>query len=99
MIKGGGLLKRLGRMFTDSVFFEQADNDLVVDTRSMYGGIAWQAGARALFVQGENVNHFRYFRDDTPAPSGQPLPRALQGWLASASAPRRLGAVRLDILT
>lgn len=82
-IEGGGLLKRLGRMFTDSVFFEQADNDLVVDTRSMYGGIAWQAGARALFVQGENVNHFRYFRDDTPAPSGQPLPRALQGWLAA----------------
>ena len=26
-------------------------------------------------------------------------PIALQGWLASASAPRRLGAVRLDILT
>ena len=42
-----------------------------------------------LFIQGENVNHFRYFRDDTPAPSGQPLPRALQGWLA-ADEPTRL---------
>lgn len=82
-IEGGGLLKRLGLMFTDSMFFGQGENDLVVDTRSMYGGIAWQAEARAIFVQGENVNHFRYFRDDTTAPSGQPLPRALQGWLAA----------------
>lgn len=88
-IEGGGLLKRLGVMFTDAMFFEQGDNDLVVDTPSMYGGIACKAGARALFVQGESVNHFRYFRDDTPAPSGQPLPRALQGWLA-ADAPTRL---------
>lgn len=88
-IEGGGLLKRLGVMFTDAVFFDQGDNDLVVDTHSMYGGIACQAQARAVFVQGENVNHFRYFRDDTAAPSGQPLPRALQGWLA-ADDPTRL---------
>lgn len=88
-IEGGGLLKRLGVMFTDTVFFDRGDNDLVVDTRSMYGGIAWQAQARAVFVQGENVNHFRYFRDDTAAPSGLPLPRALQGWLA-ADDPTRL---------
>ncbi|MBL8436480.1 MAG: CHAT domain-containing protein [Zoogloea sp.] len=88
-IEGGGLLKRLGTLFTDTRFFDRGDNDLVVDTPSMYGGIAWQAGARALFIQGENVNHFRYFRDDTPAPSGQPLPRAMQAWL-SADEPAQL---------
>jgi hypothetical protein len=83
-IEGGGFLKRLGVMFTDWMFFDRADNDLVVDTTSMYGGLAWQASARAIFVQGENVNHFRYFRDDTATADGQPLPQALHGWLSAA---------------
>lgn len=82
-IEGGGVLKRLGVMFTDWMFFDRANNDLVVDTASMYGGLAWQAGARAIFVQGENVNHFRYFRDDTATADGQPLPQALHGWLSA----------------
>jgi hypothetical protein len=43
-IEGGGLAKRLGTMFTDWMFFDRADNDLVVDTASMYGGLAYQAG-------------------------------------------------------
>jgi hypothetical protein len=59
--------------------------------RSMYGGIAWQAGARALFVQGENVNHFRYFRDDTPPLRPAPAPRHA-GWLRRRASPAaRLG--------
>lgn len=83
-IEGGGFLKRLGVMFTDWMFFDRANNDLVVDTASMYGGLAWQASARAIFVQGENINHFRYFRDDTATADGQPLPQALHGWLSAA---------------
>ncbi len=83
-IEGGGLAKRLGTMFTDWMFFDKADNDLVVDTASMYGGLACQAGAQAIFVQGENVNHFRYFRDDTATADGLPLPTALHRWLTDA---------------
>ena len=39
-IEGGGLLKRLGVLFTDYAFFCGVDNDLAVDTDSMYAGIA-----------------------------------------------------------
>ena len=88
-IEGGGFIKRLGVMFTDWMFFDRADNDLVVDTASMYGGLAFQAKARAIFVQGENINHFRYFRDDTATADGHALPQALHGWL-SASDPSAL---------
>ncbi len=49
-IEGGGLLKRLGVLFTDYAFFSGVDNDLVVDTDSMYAGIARQA-ARARAVR------------------------------------------------
>jgi CHAT domain-containing protein/pimeloyl-ACP methyl ester carboxylesterase len=73
-IKGGGLLKRLGVLFTDNVFFDGQDNDLVVDTDSMYAGVARPGAARALFDQGPDVNHFRYFtNDDTRI--------ALRSWL------------------
>jgi len=84
-IEGGALLQRLGLMFTDWMLFDQAANDLVVPTDSMFGGLAGQqsASTRAIFVQGANVNHFRYFRDDTCS-AGVPLPRALQQWLSEA---------------
>ena len=83
-VEGGGLAKRLGTLFTDWMFFERADNDLVVDTASMYGGMAAPAGAQAIFVQGENVNHFRYFHDDTTTADGYPLPAAMHRWLSAA---------------
>ncbi len=57
------LWKRIGVMFTDWMFFDQADNDLVVDTGSMYQGLAAAQGAHALFDQGPGVNHFNYFRN------------------------------------
>lgn len=63
-IEGGGLLKRLGVFFTDFMFFDREDNDLVVDTDSMYAGIAPASGARALFEQGPHVSHFRYFANE-----------------------------------
>ena len=84
-IEGGGMIKRLGAMFTDWMFFDRANNDLVVDTASMYGGLAGQARAQAIFVRGENINHFRYFRDDSATADGRPLPAALHRWLSDDS--------------
>ena len=79
------MIKRLGAMFTDWMFFDRANNDLVVDTASMYGGLAGQARAQAIFVRGENINHFRYFRDDSATADGRPLPAALHRWLSDDS--------------
>ena len=71
-IEGGTLLKRIGAFLTDYIFFEDQDNDLVVDTDSMYGGVAREKG-RYLFDQGSDVSHFRYF--------ATPHAQAMQGWL------------------
>ena len=72
-IEGGGLLKRIGVFLTDFIFFEEEDNDLVVDTDSMYGGLARDQG-RYLFDQGADVSHFRYFANARTR-------SALQAWL------------------
>ena len=77
-IEGGGIIKRLGVLFTDWMFFDRADNDLVVDTASMYAGIARSNKARYLYDKGERVNHFNYF-DNRRTRS------ALLDWLTSAS--------------
>ncbi|WP_300340357.1 CHAT domain-containing protein [Accumulibacter sp.] len=75
-IEGGNLLKRLGVLLTDFLLFDNVDNDLVVDTASMFGGIASQAGARTLFDRGADVSHFRYFSNiDTRG--------ALRDWLVA----------------
>ena len=60
-IEGGHLLKRLGVLFTDFIFFEGVNNDLVVDTDSMGAGIARPGNAHQLFEQGPRVSHFNYF--------------------------------------
>lgn len=73
-IEGGGLLQRLGTFLTDTLIFERQDNDLVVDTAAMLGGIAPRSGARVLFDRGAAVNHFNYFAN--PRTRG-----ALQQWL------------------
>ena len=72
--EGGGLLKRLGLLFTDYAFFTGVDNDLVVDTGSMYAGIAREAHGRALFDQGPTTSHFHYFQNDATR-------AALRDWL------------------
>ena len=74
--EGGGLLKRLGVLFTDYAFFSGVDNDLVVDTGSMYAGIAREAHGRALFDQGPTTSHFNYFQNDATR-------AALREWLTS----------------
>ncbi|MEJ8846843.1 CHAT domain-containing protein [Variovorax rhizosphaerae] len=85
-IQGGNLLKRLGVLLTDFVFFDNVDNDLVVDTPAMLAGIAPKAGSRILFDRGADVSHFRYFTNhDTRA--------ALRDWL-TVEKPAELGVFR-----
>ena len=79
--EGAGLLKRLGVLFTDYAFFSGIDNDLVVDTDSMYAGIARQAGGRALFDQGPKTSHFHYFQNDATR-------AALRDWLLADAVER-----------
>ena len=75
-IEGGNLLKRFGVLLTDFLLFDNVDNDLVVDTAAMFGGIAPQAGSRALFDRGAEVSHFHYFTNaDTRA--------ALRDWMVA----------------
>ena len=76
-IEASNLLVRLGVLLTDFLLFDQVDNDLVVDTGSMLGGIAAKAGARVLFDRGAAVSHFNYF-------SNQDTRSALRDWLTSA---------------
>jgi hypothetical protein len=61
-IEGGSLLARLGIRAVD--WFYGGDNDLVVDTVSMYGGLPRGGKARYFFDKGEGVSHFNYFRND-----------------------------------
>ena len=75
-IEGGNLLKRLGVLLTDFLFFDNTDNDLVVDTVAMLAGVAPKAGAKVLFDRGADVSHFRYFTNiDTRT--------ALRDWLVN----------------
>lgn len=62
-IEGGHLLKQLTVIFTDWMFFEDKRNDLVVDTHSMFAGLAISNPTYAVFDRGSNVNHFSYFKN------------------------------------
>jgi len=62
-IEGGHWLKRLGVFLTDQFIYESRDNDLVVNTDSMFNG-APRAQTRYVFDQGGDVTHFNYFRND-----------------------------------
>ncbi|MEO7937233.1 MAG: CHAT domain-containing protein [Burkholderiaceae bacterium] len=85
-IEGGNLLKRLGVLLTDFLFFDNTDNDLVVDTVAMLAGIAPKAAAKVLFDRGADVSHFRYFTNiDTCT--------ALRDWLV-AEQPALIDAFR-----
>ena len=61
-IEGAGVWKRFGVFLTD--LFYREDHDLVVNTSAMYGGAERTTGARKFFVQGPQVNHFSYFKND-----------------------------------
>jgi hypothetical protein len=62
-IEGGGMLKRIGVMFTDWMFFDNVDNDLVVDTSSMFTGLAKPNSTHYLYDRRAEVNHFNYFEN------------------------------------
>src|SRR5262249_29252444 len=61
-IQGGNWLKRFGVFFSDRMLYENQDNDLVVNTDSMFRGAPRQI-ARYVFDQGADVSHFNYFRN------------------------------------
>ncbi|NOT85041.1 MAG: CHAT domain-containing protein, partial [Methylococcaceae bacterium] len=64
----------IGNLFCDWRLFDQQDNDLVVDTESMFAGLGQREGAYYLYDQDAKVSHFRYFSN--------PLTRvALGSWL------------------
>ncbi|MBL8413904.1 MAG: CHAT domain-containing protein [Propionivibrio sp.] len=69
------LRRRVANLFCDWRLFEQNDNDLVVDTDSMYAGLGFRPGASYLYDQDASVTHFRYFRNP-------PTRDALRAWLA-----------------
>lgn len=60
-IEGGSWFKRLGVFITDTVIYDNEDNDLVVNTDSMFQGVDRGPVSRYLFDQGADVSHFRYF--------------------------------------
>lgn len=76
-IEGRNLWKRIAAMFTDWMFFDRYDNDLVVDTDSMFEGLARSDATRYLFDQGPDVSHFKYFENPRSR-------RALCDWLTTA---------------
>ena len=61
-LEGDSLWSRLKWKLAD--WFYDSEHDLVVNTGSMYGGIARQEGAARFFYdQGRDVNHFNYFKN------------------------------------
>lgn len=62
-IEGEHIVKKLALIFTDWMFFDEQHNDLVVDTQSMFAGLAYRNPTHALFDQGNNVDHFCYFKN------------------------------------
>ena len=63
-IEGGSWLQQLGVFVTDRFLYERHDNDLVVNTDSMFLG-ARHVNAGYVFDQGGTVSHFNYFRNET----------------------------------
>jgi hypothetical protein len=58
-IEAQDFLGKLKLLATD--LFYREDHDLVVNTRSMYGGLSREQGAYFFFDHGAEVNHFNYF--------------------------------------
>ena len=77
-IEGGRWLQRLGVFLTDRFIYENRDNDLVVNTDSMFEGAA-RAQAHYVFDQGGDVTHFNYFRNERTR-------GAMQRWLTATGA-------------
>ncbi len=57
--------RRIANLFCDWRLFDKQDNDLVVDTDSMYAGLGFKEGVHYLLDQASSVTHFRYFSNPT----------------------------------
>jgi len=64
-IEGDSVMSWVKTLLADAFYW--TDNDLVVQTRSMYGGTPRTDGATFLFDQGAKVSHFNYFHNDRTA--------------------------------
>lgn len=80
-IEGGGWHKRLGVFLTDKFIYEARDNDLVVNTDSMFYGARRKDPPRYVFDQGADVSHFSYFNNERTR-------SALARWLISPEGDR-----------
>jgi CHAT domain-containing protein/pimeloyl-ACP methyl ester carboxylesterase len=62
-IEGDSLMSWVKTLLSDAFYW--TDNDLVVQTRSMYGGAARvQSGASFVLDRGAKVSHFNYFSNE-----------------------------------
>ena len=64
-LAGDSVTSWLKTLLSDAFYW--TDNDLVVQTRGMYGGSPRAAGATFLLDQGGGVSHFNYFSNDRTA--------------------------------
>jgi hypothetical protein len=64
-IEGDSVLSWLKTLVADSFYW--TDNDLVVQTRSMYGGVPRDNQATFVLDQGGKVSHFKYFSNEESA--------------------------------
>lgn len=68
--------RRIANLFCDWRLFDRNDNDLVVDTDSMYAGLGFRGETWYQFNQDASVTHFRYFFN-------KPTRDALCAWLTA----------------
>ena len=64
-LEGDSVVSWLKALVADSFYW--TDNDLVVQTRSMYGGAPRDSGATFVLDQSGKVSHFNYFSNETTA--------------------------------
>ena len=64
-LQGDSISSWLKTLLTDAFYW--TDHDLVVQTRSMYGGSPRQAASTFVLDQGGKVTHFNYFSNDRTA--------------------------------
>ncbi len=64
-LEGDSIGSWLKTLMADACYW--TDNDLVVQTRSMYGGVSRVQGASYVLDQGGQVTHFNYFANERTA--------------------------------
>lgn len=76
-LHGGSWLRRFGVFVSDRMLYDNRDNDLIVNTDSMFqGGV--RAAALYVFDRGADVSHFHYFRNQRTRSS-------VSRWITAAS--------------